>query len=208
MDFLESPVFPVCAAYGYQSGPTYSTNVAQASSGRERRNRNWSLPLYRITFALHREDTEIELALEHFNAMGGRECGFRFFDYLDYKSCRVRETPAATDQPLIAITSDPVLYQLAKEYKFGTRSQLRYIKKPRSGTIHVANEEGDEQDASLWSLDETTGLIVPAEGFVGTPSFWGGEFDVPVRYESDDLPFIIADKRVQSVSITLLELRL
>lgn len=209
MDFLETPAFPGCPNYGYTSEPMYSTVVTQSSNGRERRIRLWDRPLCRFNFNIVEMEAVIQDILEYFHSIGGRDCGFRFKDSADYLSCKTGETPAANDQPIIPVTvGSDSFFQLFKEYKAGTRSQLRKISKPVATTIKIANAAGVEQVSSKWDLDETTGIVVPNGTFVGVPTFWGGEFDVPVRFDSDSLPIVIEARKVESASFSLTELRL
>jgi len=88
----------------------------------------------------------------------------------------------------------------------GIRTQTRYVSKPVQGTIRVANTLGQEQASSRWSIDYTTGLLTPNGSFSGTPGSWGGEFDVPVRFNSE-FPIQLIDHEIQSVQFTLMELR-
>lgn len=208
MSFIESQ-FPICPSLGAQSAPSYLVSVARMQSGAERRNRFWQYPLHRYTISIDpREVDEVQQVLEWFHAMGGPECGFRFVDYADYKSCRVQNTPTALDQPLQSAGGSPVLgYQLVKEYTVGTRTQERIILKPVASTIRVANELGAEQASNLWTLDDTTGIVTPEMGFVGVPTTWGGEFDVPVRFENSELPITIQLNTIHGTSFVLQELR-
>lgn len=206
MSFIEER-FPICPSLGAQSAPAYNVSVARMMSGAERRNRFWQYPLHRYTVSVDpRAVDEVQTVLEWWHAMGGMECGFRWIDYADYKSCRVNQTPTALDQPLTA-TGSPLSYQLVKEYTVGTRTQERIILKPVDGTIRVANGSGVEQASNLWSLDTTTGLLTTLPGFSGVPLTWGGEFDVPVRFDGTELPITIHQTRVQGTSFVLAELR-
>lgn len=206
--FLESPRFPACPSIGsYVSNPKYSTTISSLASGREFRNRNWARPLheYEITVGPRRED-EIQELLEFWHAVGGQELGFRFKDEADYKSCRINEDIEELDQPFVNIVGSPGGYQLIKQYTFGSRTQVRYISKPVEGTIVVANNVGAIQASSTYAIDYTTGLLETRMGFVGTPASWGGEFDTPVRFNSE-FPIALVDHRIESVQFTLLELR-
>lgn len=208
MEFLESPRFPGCPSFGYTSIPRYSVTRIVFPGGQTDRNRNWVYPLQRIDVTVGpRMEAEIQEILEFWHALGGEECGFRFKDYADFKSCRVGETATALDQPLTADGTSSEAYQLFKVYTAGAREQLRIILKPVSGTIRVANEFGAEQSASTWSLDTSTGLLTPTVGFVGTPTTWGGEFDLPVCFDGE-FPVEIVNQRIQSVSFSLEEVRL
>src|SRR3546814_743489 len=201
MEFLESPRFPGCPSYGYTSEPMYSTVVTQAQSGRERRNRLWARPLFRFTFEVGpRAQEELQAVNEYFHAVGGRESGFRFRDEADYLSCRVGETATAFDQ-LAAPTDDPLVYQLMKYYTVGSRTQERIISKPVSNEILLG--VGGVAVTTGFAIDYATGLITfdSEPGSAGVT--WGGQFDVPVRFDSDSLPIILENRRVQSASFTL-----
>jgi uncharacterized protein (TIGR02217 family) len=205
--FLESPRFPGCPSFGYVSSPKYSTTISALASGREFRNRNWARPLCSIEVTVGpRREAEIQELLEFWHAVGGQELAFRFKDYADFKSCRVNEDVSEIDQPFEVVTGSPSGYQLIKQYVAGVRTQIRYISKPVEGTIVVANTLGDIQDSSRWSIDYTTGILQTLPGFVGTPGSWGGEFDVPVRFDSE-FPISLIDYRIESVAFMLQEIR-
>lgn len=207
MSFIEQQ-FPVCPSLGAQSAPAYNVSVARMMSGAERRNRFWQYPLHRYNVSVDpRAVDEVQTVLEWWHAMGGPECGFRWIDYADYKSCRVQNEPTPFDQPFTPAAGSPAGYQLIKEYTVGSRTQERIILKPVSGTIRVANGAGTEQLAGTWSIDYTTGILTPGVGFSGVPTTWGGEFDVPVRFEGSELPITLMQETIHGTSFVLVELR-
>jgi len=205
--FLESPRFPGCPSFGFVAEPMYSVTVIERASGIETRNRNWSRPLTRYTATVGpRVQAEIQEALEFYHAVGGRAYGFRFRDPVDYLSCRVGETPSALDQPMILdATQSPDAYQLCKDYVAGSNSQRREIYKPVQGTILVADNGTQKTETTHYTVDYTTGLVVLNFTPSGTLT-WGGEFDVPVRFDSE-FPVEVANLRIQSAQFTLRELR-
>lgn len=96
--------------------------------------------------------------------------GFRFRDWRDYRG--VKGTTA-----LRQITS--TTYQLQRTYTFGGITVTRDIVKPVAG-VQVYNSS----DSLLTSsLDTTTGIATVA---TGTPSYWTGEFDVPVTFADNE----------------------
>jgi uncharacterized protein (TIGR02217 family) len=203
MAFLETPDFPACPSFGFVSQPDYNTQIVRLQSGREVRNRLWSRPLNRYTVTVGpRMEAEIYDLTEFWHAVGGQECGFRFKDWADYKSCAINATPAATDQPLVLITG--LTYQLTKRYIRGARTQDRDIFKPIS-PVMIASGGTPLTVTTDYTVDYATG-IVTLTGSQPGPLTWGGTFDVPVRFESE-FPVEIIDKEVQSVSFTLMELR-
>lgn len=207
MDFLETPAFPACPSFGFIAEPMYSVTVIERASGIERRNRNWTYPLHRYTASVGpRGEEEVAEILEFWHAVGGRAIGFRFRDGVDYQSCRINETPADDDQPLLLVAgSSPPEYQLVKRYTAGARDQDRPILKPLAGTILIADGGVPKAETTDYTIDYTTGRVSLLFTPAGTLT-WGGEFDVPVRFDSE-FPVEIFDKRIQSVSFVLRELR-
>lgn len=209
-DFLETPRFPACPKFGVVSEPDYSVTVIRTAGGQQRRNRNWSRPLTRITITVGpgpRADDEIQELLEFWHAVGGSALGFRYQDIADFKSCRVSETPARTDQPLVLAPQfgSPTVYQLTKRYTFGIRAQDRPIQKPVQGTILIADGGVLKTETTHYTIDYTTGLV--DLNFTPTGALtWGGEFDIPVRFDST-FPIEQVSHQVQSVSFTLQEIR-
>lgn len=207
MSFLETPRFPECVVrYGYSATPRYSVTISETVSGKERRNANWqrALRIFNVT-AGPRMEEEIQEIYEFWMAIGGPECGFRFKDFSDYKSCRVDADYTALDQALVLISGSPGGYQLQKTYRAGTRARVRDILKPVTGTILVANNGVAMTEGSDYVLDYTTGLLTLFVAPNGTIS-WGGEFDTPVRFDSE-FPLELISHQVEQVSFQLRELR-
>jgi uncharacterized protein (TIGR02217 family) len=206
MTFLETPTFPGCPSFGYTATPMYSVTVVRRASGHERRNANWSRPLYQYGVTVGpRAEADIQELLEFWHAVGGNAVGFRFKDWSDYKSCYVGDTPDPLDQPLVAVTGSPSGYQLTKRYTQGARSQDREIYKPVTGTIRVADNGTEKTITTDWTVDTTTGLVTLLFTPTG-PLTWGGEFDVPVRFDGE-FPVELTSHQVESVAFTLMELR-
>jgi uncharacterized protein (TIGR02217 family) len=147
-------------------------------------------------------EADVQEALEFYHAVGGRAYGFRFKDYADYKSCRVNETTTNLDQP---IALDGGVYQLVKDYTAGALTQRREIYKPVQGTILIADNGTAKTETTHYTIDYTLGIVTLLFTPAGTLT-WGGEFDVPVRFDSE-FPVEIQNTRIQSASFTLKELR-
>ena len=190
--FLESPRFPGCPAFGFTADPEYRVVITRRASGVELRNRAWNYPLAKITVTVGpRLENEIQELIEFWHVVGGSAVGFRVKDYTDFKSCQVQNDPLATDQPLVE-TDVAGIYQLTKRYQFGTGTRDRPIYKPVEGTI-VLSGSG--------TIDYTTGLVD------GTGGTWGGEFDLPMRFEPT-FPIEVVNLRIESVNFALQELRM
>lgn len=168
MSFYESPVFPDYLAYGLQVGPAFSTTVVRVQSGAESRNQLWEAELRSFDGSTtHRTPVERNEITAFFLAMRGRLHGFRIRDISDY-------LVAAGEGVLIAVTGGN---QLAKRYTSGALTYDRPIYKPRSAITLVGGG----------SVDYTTGLVTG-----GSPTSWTGAYDVPARFDQDELPWEVA----------------
>jgi uncharacterized protein (TIGR02217 family) len=200
--------FPLCPTFGFVAEPMYLVKVTAREGGFERRQRVWSRPLSKYTGVPSGDQPQddIEDILDFWHAMGGIASAFRFKDWIDYKSCRLGATPAATDQPLVLSGDSPVSYRLVKQYvtKSGRTIQQREITRPIGSTILIANDAGALQSA--WTLNEATGLLTIGGGFVGVPTAWGGEFDVWCRFDAQFNP-TISNLDVMNVTVQLAEIR-
>jgi uncharacterized protein (TIGR02217 family) len=202
-----SEIFPACPTYGFNSLPNYLVKITSREGGFERRNRIWSRPLHKYSgtpFGNQFQD-DVEAILNFWHAMGGMWSGFRFKDWIDYKSCGLSATPSRLDQPIVnSEESSPATYRLIKQYVAGSMIQQREILRPLGSSILIANEVGALQ--TDWSLNEATGLLTPGGSFSGTPTHWGGEFYVWCRFDSILNP-TIADFKIQSLTVDLAEIR-
>ena len=206
MSFLEFPRFPEDISEGASGGPTYRTSTEEALSGVVYRNADWSHPLhtYDVGF-ITRELGEIETVLNFFHECRGPLTSFRFKDYSDYKSGKLREPITNTDQQIGVGDGTSRNFQLVKNYVLGNRTQVRPIYKPVGGTVLIAVDGVATTD---WSTNND-GLIrltvPPAAGAIVTAGY---EFDVPVFFEDDQLISTLNGYDDGSTSIRLREDRL
>lgn len=161
-------------AYGSQFGQEFNTRVVSLRSGHERRNANWTLPLGRYSVIYQALEPADHLLVKgaHMACMGSL-IAFRFKDWSDF---------TATNQVIGTGTGSSQELQLAKAYDFGPLSLSRTITKPVSGTV-VVSVAGVP---TACVIDYTTG-VVTITATASAEITWTGEFDVPVRFESDRL---------------------
>lgn len=200
--------FPVNIGRGARGGPTRRTQVVELGSGAEQRNASWSASLHRfdISYGIRTAD-DLAAVKAFFEARNGRLFGFRFKDWSDYKSSLPSVTPAPGDQNLGTGTGSLLHFRLRKRYLSGGITYWRMIRRPVAGTVRVA-VNGVEQ-LSGWTVNAATGIVsfstAPGAGLAVTAGF---EFDVPCRFDSDDLEVTLDVERRGSIdSITLVELR-
>ena len=200
--------FPDNISRGARGGPERRTQIVELASGDEERNASWanSRRRYDAAYGIRRAD-DLAAVVAFFEARNGRLYGFRWKDWGDYKSCLPSGIPSATDQRTGTGDGTTTAFQLMKAYTSGAQTWTRSITKPVAGTITVALDGIDQ--ASGWSVDITTGLVTftaPPPG--GTAITVGFEFDVPVRFDTDQLDVIHDIERLGSItSIPLIEVR-
>jgi uncharacterized protein (TIGR02217 family) len=171
MAFYESPRFPDKISYGAEGGPGYSTDVVQTAGGYEFRNQNWTYPLHSWTVGHNaRLDQDLAPLRKHYRAMKGRANTFRFKDWTDF---RVPDNTGSGRFQMI----DSTHFQMAKLYDNGSPQEVRKITKPISGTVTITG-------GTVLSIDYTTGIVTMT---AGTPTDWVGQFDVPCRYDTDQM---------------------
>lgn len=197
MAFIEDRLLE-CIAYGFNFGPQRSTRIQQLRSGQESRNANWPVSRWRGSASyLNITPDKYEEVLGAFEVADGMAHGFRFRNPLDFE---------VTGQSLGNAPSGSTPVQLIRTYaSFGGTSKQRTIKKPVAGTVTVYQAG----IAKAGSIDTTTGLFTPntawTEGFALTADF---EFDLPVRFDQDWLPFSYDNFRAVNGEITICEIYL
>lgn len=201
-----APVFPGCPTFGFTVEPNYLVKITSREGGFERRDRKWARPLIKFSGVPlgDRPQADIEDVLYFWHAMGGMSTAFRFKDWSDFKSCRLDATPHATDMPLAVSGDSPSSYRLIKQYTAYGITQEREILRPVGSSVSIANETGTIQ--TDWTLDESTGLLTIGGSFSGTPTSWGGEFDVWVRFDGQLNPQL-SNYLIQNVTVQLAEIR-
>lgn len=218
--FIESPRLPSLLGWEYSVEPMYFVDVTMRSQHGERRNLSATYPRRRITVRIPSDkEADIVYINRFHHAVRGKFIGFRVLDPTDYLSidldpylgieANAVAAVSAVDQPLAELTGSPGSFQLIKRYRLeGLTENLDQelpILKPIASTIKIANSLGVEQSADRWDLDPETGIVQAATGFVGTPGFWGGQYDLPMRFESG-LPIDVRDMRIAEASFSLIEL--
>lgn len=207
MAFLETPRFPETISYGSSGGPGYSTTVIKLASGYEKRNVNWAQSRYKYnaSFGVNTLD-DIEILVAFFHVAQGMANGFRYKDWADYKSGLLGGTLADTDQTLGTGDGTITTFQLVKIYTQGN-SRTRTINKPVAGTVIVSLD--DVSQGSGWTVDTTTGIVTfsspPGNNVVVKAGY---EFDVPGRFDTDELSTSLDDYNIGSASVPIVELRL
>lgn len=181
--------FPPRLALGASGGPSWRTEVLQLASGHDQRNLRWSSSRRRYDAGTGiRSLADLHEVVQFFEARAGRLFGFRFRDPLDHKSCPLADMPDPLDQPIGTGDGTTAAFALVKSAA-GSALPPRRIAKPVGGTVRIA-VAGEEADPAAFEVDYLSGTVsfsaaaVPAAGALVTAGF---EFDVPVRFDTDEI---------------------
>jgi uncharacterized protein (TIGR02217 family) len=177
-DFMEIR-FPEHISYGSKGGPKFKTTLFEADSGYEQANRNWSKHRceYDVSHGIktREEMDEIRAFFYVCNGMAGR---FRYKDWADFQ---------AVNQNIGVGNGSATQFQMTKTYSVSSYTYVRPLKKLVSanfGTVLV-----NAAPVTPASIDYNTGIITlssaPANGHVVSVTYC--EFDVPVRFNTDQL---------------------
>jgi uncharacterized protein (TIGR02217 family) len=183
MAFIESPRFPENIAYNAVGGPEFSTAVAAATSGRESRNSNWLYPLHSwdVSQGINSQ-ADFQTLRAFFMAVGrGRANGWRFKDYADHTASHAGVEAGVVD----GITS--TTFQLVKRYTIGGSTQDRRILKPIAAGFELKDSGTTLALTADYSLNTATGVVTTTAPRTAGNLTWSGEFDVPMRFNTDKL---------------------
>lgn len=187
--------FPLDVSLRGSGGPGRLTEIVTLASGREHRNTRWadSRRRYDAGFGIRDLDA-LHAVLSFFEERRGRLYGFRYRDRVDRRSGPPGRAVTPLDQALGTGDGMTATFPLAKTYGSGPAPYRRAIAKPVAGSVRIAVNGIEVQDAD-GSCDPTTGLVTFAAGAVpptGALVTAGFEFDVPVRFDTDDLTIDLA----------------
>ncbi|MEO0329207.1 MAG: DUF2460 domain-containing protein [Pseudomonadota bacterium] len=182
--------FPTDLALGATGGPERRTEVLTLGSGREQRNSQWAHSRRRFNAGYGIKTLEdLQSVIEFFEERRGRLYGFRFRDPMDWKSAKGNGQVTAFDQIIATGDGSSRVFQLVKQYGSVSTGYQRQIVKPVNGTVKVS-VNGSEVSANYFSTNSQTGRLTfiqnaaPPSGQVIQAGY---EFDVPVRFDADEI---------------------
>lgn len=199
--FLEMQ-FPSWLSYGSQGGPGFKTSVFRTDSGAETASAVWERLRARYTVqfdSVPKKDSDA--VVNFFHGMRGQGIGFRFKDWSDYQIAR---------QTVVVGDGQSRIFQLFKRYRSGAQYFDRIIRKPVRGSINTITLDGVElTEKREFFVNYVNGQISfvdpPPEGSIGTLAY--AEFDVPVRFATDELSVSADDFDQYSIdSLDLIEI--
>lgn len=204
-DFMEER-FPDCISFGSSGGPGFLTNVFEFDSGVVSVNEEWDTLRARYTATFETATPEeIQQVEDFFYTAKGRAIGFRFKDWQDYQI--VNQNVGVGD-------GSTTTFQIFKRYTSGNVIYDRVIHKP----LEVSSTGADMQvtvDGVLQTMNgdvhvnESRGTLsfklAPPAGAIIKIAY--GEYDVPVRFDTDTLDVSFDEFRQLSLEVPLIEVQ-
>lgn len=183
--------FPISVSTGGSGGPTRKTEIVTTGSGREERIARWSRSrrIYDAGTGV-KSLADLYTVLEFFEERRGRLYGFRWRDRTDYSSAAFGQIITPFDQVIGIGDGTNKIFQLTKTYGRDFAPYRRIIEKPVLASIRIALDGQEVLPDQNLSFDAATGgvtfpdALIPAIGQVITAGF---EFDVPVRFDRDEI---------------------
>ena len=183
--------FPTDISIGARGGPERRTEIVVLGSGHEERNTRWahSRRKYNAGYGV-KTLNDLHTVIAFFEERRGRLYGFRWRDAMDFKSSLPQDDVSATDQLLGSGDGTTDQFQLIKQYGSVYEPYNRIIHKPISASVLISVDGVLQFEGADYTLDTSTGLVtflpghIPASGQNVTAGF---EFDVAVRFDSDQL---------------------
>lgn len=207
---------PIEVERGASGGPGFLTSVSVLTSGKEQRNSLWEVDRGRwdIGYGIQTRADAL-IVRDFFFARRGRLHGFRFRDWSNYKTEGSEKQPAGlstvdTGEPAEADGSTTTFQMYYVYSDSGSFSYTKKIHKPVEGTIKVYVEGALQTETTDYTIDHTTGIIT----FTSPPEYnsdveWTGEFDLPVRFDTDELEVVVTTKELLTQpSLPIVELKL
>jgi uncharacterized protein (TIGR02217 family) len=191
MPAFHEVLFPLDVALKGSGGPQRRTEIVALASGREERNARWanSRRRYDAGYGVKSLDA-LHAVIAFFEERRGRLYGFRWRDRADCRSCAPSRLPSAADQTLGSGTEARSSFQLVKRYGAAHAPWDRVIAKPVAGSVRVAVAGVEKVAGTDYTVDQVDGIVtflpgrIPPAGAAVTAGF---TFDVPVRFDADEL---------------------
>ncbi len=168
--------FPVNVGKGLTGGPMFVTNVVATTSGKESRDSPLAYPKHRwgdVTEGILKPADFASTKAFFMAVARGRQYGFRFKDWMDY-------VVTHSDGRVTALSS--TTFQAYKRYTSNGYAMDRIIQKITGATqINVSGI------STSHTVDANTGIFTIASAPNPADVTWSGEFDVPVRFDTDQM---------------------
>jgi uncharacterized protein (TIGR02217 family) len=200
VDFIDVRL-PEDIERGAKGGPRFKTTVIGLNAGGEQRNADWSQQKceFDVSYGVRNKDDWQEV-LDHFYMVQGRAIGFRFKDWSDFE---------ATTNLFGTGDGSEDTFPLYKSYGTSPNLFFRRITRPISA-ISIYVNDVLKTVTTHYTVNYSTGVVTFTAGNEpanGATIKWTGEFDIPVRFNTDALDIELIWEDAGSVpQLTLVEI--
>ena len=193
MSHLDAYLGP-CPGYGWEGTPRFKTEIDELQNGDEYRNAEWiearhsfAAPYQNISKAAYLEIKRM------FYVCRGMLHAFRFRDQLDFE---------ATDEAFAVADGTTAEFQLCK---ISSVDGFEYVRRVYA-LVGVPVVTVDNTPTSAFTVNLRTGRILfDAPPAAASVLRWTGEFDVWVRFATDDIPFTLDNPDATNGAVSLIE---
>lgn len=197
--------FPLSIGLDARGGPERRTEIVTLNSGREERNAVWRDSRRRWDAAPGvRSQADLTRLIAFFEARQGRLHAFRFTDPFDHSSAQSGASSGPLDQVIGTGDGATARFQLSKAYGDAASQWRRLITRPQAGSVRSAIdglEAGFDLEPDGWIVFDAP----PEDGALITAGF---RFDVPTRFDADQIEASLEGGAALIASVPLLEVRL
>lgn len=195
-------------------GSGFKTTVLILASGAEQRNIDWSVPRgeWDIGYGI-RTKANMDTLVNFFVARNGKAHGFRFKDHTDFQ-IGDKDNPTTDNQSIGTGDGVKTVFQIFRRYTSGGIDFDVDKTKIVSGTQNVLLDNVLKTDPGDYSIDLNTGKITFVTAPAGSVDVeFAGEFDVPVRFDTDRmeinaLMFSVNSKLSSWPNVPIIEIRI
>lgn len=166
----------------------WETMIVEDAAHYESRNANWadSRAKYEVTHGL-KTKTQMDALVAFHRCRRGRLYSFRFKDWTDFE---------LTNELAVLVSGTDDEYQIYKTYSDSEDSYARKITKPvltvpSSLVVKVGGVTKTEGVGNDFTVDYDTGIITFAVAPGASAVTVSGQFDVHVRFDTDECPVSI-----------------
>lgn len=181
-DFIETPRFDEDISYGSAGGPRFKTPVFSSEGPIEAREQNFTYSRGKWTLdKTVRDTTEMDTIRAFFYNARGKARGFRFKDWSDF---------SMTNMQIGTGDGATAAFSIIKKYGTGSYQYTRRIFKPVAATVQVYVNGVLKTLTTHYTLNSATGIITFTAGNEPPnthPVTVTCEFDVPVRFDTDEM---------------------
>lgn len=167
---------------GALGGPRFDTMVVAVRGGAEQRTQNWTYPLHAwdVSQGIN-SSADFQAVRAHFLTAAGKQHGWRFKDHTDYSAAHTGIEKGV----LAGLTS--TTFQLVKRYTSGAQTLDRKILKPLAAGFELKDAGVTLTLTTHYTLNTVNGVVTTTSPRTAADLTWSGEFDVPMRYDTDAL---------------------